>query len=96
LEGNKPLGTDDHRSGISTEIDFEALEVLKMEKWCREVADERLAVQGLVVDDKSRRKLAVAVGAAVQRASLSLARLSIGIGMGPPIGVEFFPCRNTL
>ena len=71
------LGTDDHRSGISTDIDFAAIEVLKMEKWCREVADERLAAQGLVVDDRSRRKLAIAVGAAVQRASLSLARLAI-------------------
>jgi hypothetical protein len=32
---------------------------LRMEKWCQEVADESLAAQGLVVDDKSRRKLAI-------------------------------------
>jgi hypothetical protein len=60
---------DDLRSGkFLTNFDDAAFEVLKMEKWCQEVADERLAAQGLAVDDKSRRKLAVAVGAAVQRA----------------------------
>jgi integrase len=85
------LGTDDHRGGISTDIDFEAIEVLKMEKWCREVADERLATQGLVVDDTSRRKLAVAVGAAVQRASLSLARLAKGEVLGPTV---LFPAHS--
>jgi integrase len=70
---------DEIRSGtFLTEIDFDALEVLKMEKWCAEVADERLAAHGLVVDDQSRRKLAVAIGAAVQRASLTLARLAKG------------------
>jgi hypothetical protein len=53
-------------------------EVLKMEKWCFEIADERLAAHGLVLNDQNRRKLAVAVGAAVQRASLTLARLAKG------------------
>src|ERR1700733_11548314 len=77
-----PLGAltmDDIRSRKSlTNFDPDAFETLKMEKWCQEVADERLAAYGLVVDDGSRRKLAVAIGAAVQRASLTLARLAKG------------------
>jgi hypothetical protein len=75
---------DDLRSGrFLTNFDADAFEVLKMEKWCQEVADERLAAHGLGVDDKSRRKLAVATGAAVQRASLSLARLAMGEALSP-------------
>jgi hypothetical protein len=70
---------DEIRGGtFLTDIDLDAIEVLKMEKWCLEVADGRLAAHGLVVDDQSRRKLAVAIGIAVQRASLTLARLAKG------------------
>jgi hypothetical protein len=83
---------DDIRSRkFLTDIDPAAFETLKMEKWCQEVADERLAAQGLVVDDKSRRKLAVAVGAAVQRASLSLARLAKGEVLGSAV---LFPTHS--
>ena len=86
------LSMDDFRSGkFLTNFDADAFEVLKMEKWCQGVADERLAAQGLVVDDKSRRKLAVAVGAAVQRASLSLARLAKGEVLGSAI---LFPTHS--
>ncbi len=82
----KALSMDDIRGGrILTDIDMDAFEVRKMEKWCQEVADERLAAHGLVVDDKSRRKLTVAVGAAVQRASMSLARLAKGEVLGSAI-----------
>jgi len=63
---------------ISTNIDMDTFEILKLEKWCEEIADQRLAVCGLVVDDQGRHRLAVAVGAAVQRASLMLARLAKG------------------
>jgi hypothetical protein len=68
-----------------------ALEVRKMEKWCQDVADERLAAHGLVVDDKSRRKLTVAIAAAVQRASLSLARLANGEVLGSAV---LFPTHS--
>jgi hypothetical protein len=37
-----------------------------------------LIAHGLLVDDQSRRKLGVAIGAAVQRASVALARLEKG------------------
>jgi integrase len=86
------VSIDDLRGGkILTDIDFAVLEILRMEKWCQQVADERLAAQGLVVDDKSRRKLAVAVGAAVQRASLSLARLAKGEVLGSTV---LFPTQS--
>jgi hypothetical protein len=49
-----------------------------MERWCLEGADECLATRGMVVDDQSRRLLAKAIAAAVQRASLTLARLAMG------------------
>ena len=61
-----------------TDFDPIAFKVLEMEKWCQGAADERLAAHGLVVDDRSRRKLGVAIGAAVQRASVALARLAKG------------------
>jgi integrase len=83
---------DDLRSGkFLTNFDADAFEVLKMEKWCQEVADERLAAHGLVVDDPSRRKLAVAVRAAVQRASLALARLAKGEALGSAV---LFPTHS--
>jgi integrase len=86
------LSMDDLRSGkFLTNFDADAFEVRKMEKWCQEVADERLAAHGLVVDDKSRRKLAVAVGAAVRRASLSLVRLAKGEILGSAI---LFPTHS--
>jgi len=73
------LTMDDIRSRkLWTNVDLDAYEARKMEQWCQELADERLAAHGLVVDDGSRRKLAVAIGAAVQRASLMLARLAKG------------------
>jgi hypothetical protein len=86
------LSMDDIRGGrILTDIDIDAFEVRKMEKWCQEIADERLAAHGLVVDDKSRPKLTVAVGAAVQRASLSLARLAKGEVLGSAV---LFPTHS--
>jgi integrase len=49
-----------------------------MERWCLQLADECLAARGLVVDDHSRLRLAKAMGAAVQRANLALARFAQG------------------
>jgi integrase len=59
-------------------VDKQGLQVLQMEKWCLEMADECAAVQGLVVDESGLRVLARAIAAAVQRASLTLARLAKG------------------
>jgi hypothetical protein len=70
---------DELRSGqFLTNFDADTFKILEMEKWCQEVADERLVAHGLGVDDQSRRKLGVAIGAAVQRASVALARLAKG------------------
>ena len=49
-----------------------------MRRWCMGKADEILAEHGLVVDEWSRWKLAKAVGAALQRASLILGRAAEG------------------
>lgn len=49
-----------------------------MEQWCLRWADDCLDRQGLKVDDQSRRLLVRAIAAAIQRASLTLARLAKG------------------
>jgi tRNA(Glu) U13 pseudouridine synthase TruD len=59
-------------------MDPESLQISRMEKWCFEIADERLAAHGLLVDETSRRVLAGAIAAALQRASLTLASLAKG------------------
>jgi integrase len=58
--------------------DPNGMQILQMERWCLDGADECLATRGMVVDDQSRRLLAKAIAAAVQRASLTLARLATG------------------
>ncbi|MGJ5051143.1 DUF6538 domain-containing protein [Bradyrhizobium oligotrophicum] len=52
--------------------------IFRMEEWCLQAADDSLALHGLVVDDQSRRTLARATAAAIQRASLTLAKLAKG------------------
>ena len=47
----------------------------EQEAWCMGGADDLLAAQGLVVDGASQLKVAKAIAAAIQRASLVLARL---------------------
>jgi hypothetical protein len=59
-------------------VDPESRQIARMEKWCFEIADERLAAHGLLVDETSRRVLAGAIAAALQRASLTLASLAKG------------------
>jgi hypothetical protein len=54
------------------------LDLITMEAFCREKADELLIQRGLKVDALSRQKIAKAFGAAIQRASLTLAKLAIG------------------
>src|SRR4051794_35262387 len=50
----------------------------QLEAWCLQFADDTLDVHDLTVDEPSRLKLAKAVAAAVQRASLTLARWAKG------------------
>ncbi|MGE0288554.1 MAG: DUF6538 domain-containing protein [Bradyrhizobium sp.] len=68
---------------LERSLDFSAPQspddnIFRMESWCLQAADDCLAVHGLVVDDQSRRTLARAIAAAVQRASLTLAELAKG------------------
>jgi integrase len=58
-----------------------------MENGCFQIADECLAAHGLLANEASRRVLAGAVAAALQRASLTLASLAKG---GVPSGNFFF------
>ena len=59
-------------------MDEDSRQISGMEKWCFEIADECLAAHGLLADEASRRVLAGAVAAALQRASLTLASLAKG------------------
>ncbi|WP_018259674.1 DUF6538 domain-containing protein [Methylobacterium sp. WSM2598] len=52
--------------------------LMVLEQWCREAADHELQVRGLLADEDTRTKLARAIGAAVQRASLSLQQMARG------------------
>jgi hypothetical protein len=54
------------------------LDLITMEAFCREKADELLIQRGLKVDALSRQKIERAFGAAIQRASLTLAKLASG------------------
>jgi hypothetical protein len=62
-----------------------------LQRWCFDIADQVLTKAGLTVDERSRIKLAKAVSAAVQRASLTLERYVKGepesIAAGPPAGL---------
>jgi hypothetical protein len=60
------------------QVDKDASRAHELEIWCLNGADQCLASEGLKVDDASRRSLARAIAAAVQRASLTLARMANG------------------
>jgi integrase len=59
-------------------LDKDTLKRDELKRRCCGTADECLAAHGLIVDDDSRLKLAKAIAAAMQRASLTLARLGRG------------------
>jgi integrase len=59
-------------------VDRQQATVLQMEQMCFQWADDCLAHAGLVIDENSRKVLARAIAAAVQRASLVLAMLAKG------------------
>jgi hypothetical protein len=54
------------------------LDLITMEAFCREKVEELLNQRGLTVDALSRQKIERAFGAAIQRASLTLAKLACG------------------
>ena len=59
-------------------LDKDTLKRDELKKRCCGTADQCLAAHGLIVDEDSRLKLAKAIAAAMQRASLTLARLARG------------------
>ena len=63
-----------------------------LQRWCFDIADQVLTKAGLTVDERSRIKLAKAVSAAVQRASLTLERRLKSVRHKRPCmnGVAFF------
>jgi hypothetical protein len=81
-----PKSFDFLYENTDTVVDRDAFQVLQMEKWCLELADECCAGQGFVVDDGGRRVLASAIAAALQRASLTLGQLAKGV---PPVNTLF-------
>jgi integrase len=58
--------------------DKDSYKIFELEGWCEQRADEGLVYYGLVVDEAGRRKFAKAISAAVQRASVTLARWARG------------------
>ena len=64
-------------------IDWDMLKRNELKLRCRGTADECLAAYGLIVDDDSRLKLAKAIAAAMQRASLDLS-LVWGVASSSP------------
>ncbi|MGY2932692.1 hypothetical protein ACVWZ6_002294 [Bradyrhizobium sp. GM6.1] len=58
--------------------------IFRMEQACVDAANGYLTSNGIIVDDQNRRTMASALGAAIQRASLSLAKLARGEGEDSP------------
>jgi hypothetical protein len=83
---------------LSTEIDWDAVKIKELETWCFTQADSLARARGLMLDADGRAKLAKAVAAAVQRASLTLERSARGEPSpesiwAPGSGVERLPYR---
>jgi uncharacterized protein DUF6538 len=79
-------------------VDKETLRRDELKRQCSGAADECLAAHGLIVDEDSRLKVAKAIAAALQRASVTLARLARGeplAGTGGavrvPLGLDTSP-----
>ncbi|MCK1683799.1 tyrosine-type recombinase/integrase [Bradyrhizobium sp. 147] len=58
--------------------------IFRMEQACLDAANGYLTTNGIVIDDQNRRTMARALGAAIQRASLTLAKLVRGQGQDLP------------
>ena len=87
-----PKSFDFLYDNADTVLDRDRLQVLQMEKWCLELAEEYSTVQGFVINDDGRRVLASAIAAALQRASLALGQLAKG---GRPVST-FFSTPNSI
>lgn len=59
--------------------------IFRMEQACLDAADGYLTANGIFIDFENRRTMARALGAAMQRASVLLARLARGEGDYPPL-----------
>jgi hypothetical protein len=57
---------------LKTSRHLEEVTLQRLEEWCFDEADDYLAIHELEVDDGSRLRLAKAIAASVQRASLKL------------------------
>ncbi|WP_458437498.1 DUF6538 domain-containing protein [Methylorubrum extorquens] len=66
-------------------IDPDRQSVREMKAWCEQTAERLLETRGLIVDEVGRVRLAKAVSAAVQRASLALSRYAQGEFDGTPV-----------
>ena len=74
-----PIGTG--RSMVETVragIDDGTFKIMELEKWCLERADGLIHARGLLTDETARARLAKAIAAAVQRASVTLDRYARG------------------
>lgn len=70
-------------------FDADGMRIRQLEDWCRQCADQILTTHGLIVDEVGRLRLAKAVSAAMQRASLALAQQADGNYAGLPAPVPF-------
>jgi len=78
------------------QLDPDHFRVQALEDWCRGYADHECAALGLVVDAEGRLKLARAIAAAVQRASLLLARHAQGeVATTPPLAATAVPAISV-
>ena len=76
---------------VTLDVSGDSLRIFKLKEWCFGIADQVLTAQGLIVDEAGRLRLAKAVSAALQRASLTLERYAKGepesIAAGPTAGL---------
>ena len=63
---------------LTSGFDKDSLRITELKEWCRGIADQVLTAQGLIVDEVGRLRLAKAVSAAIQRASMTLTQLAQG------------------
>jgi len=72
-------------------IDDGTFKIMELEKWCLEHADGLIHTRGLLIDETGRARLAKAIGAAVQRASVTLDRYARGEEEPEPIRTAALP-----
>jgi hypothetical protein len=74
-----PIGTGRSVTEIvRAGIDDGSFKIMDLEKWCFVQADELIHARGLLIDETGRARLAKAIAAAVQRASVTLDRYARG------------------